>query len=78
MSSISKGSLTTSTPRRRSSSRILSTIPVHVNTLRYRLRRFAELTGRSLDATDTLIEASFALTASTGTMKPVPAPDARP
>jgi putative transposase len=35
-------------------------IPVHANTLRYRLRRFEELTGCSLESTDTIIEASFA------------------
>ncbi|TQS43953.1 PucR family transcriptional regulator [Cryptosporangium phraense] len=36
-------------------------IPVHVNTLRYRLRRFEELTGCSLDSTETIVEVSFAL-----------------
>lgn len=34
---------------------------VHVNTLRYRLARFEELTGRSLRSTDTLVELSLAL-----------------
>ncbi|MCK9903121.1 helix-turn-helix domain-containing protein [Frankia sp. Cpl3] len=36
-------------------------IPVHVNTLRYRLRRFEELTRSSLDSTETIVEVSFAL-----------------
>jgi putative transposase len=34
---------------------------VHVNTLRYRLARFEELTGRSLQATDTLVELAWVL-----------------
>lgn len=34
---------------------------VHVNTLRYRLARFEELTGRSLQATDTIVELAWAL-----------------
>ncbi|EXG81878.1 PucR family transcriptional regulator [Cryptosporangium arvum] len=42
-------------------------IPVHVNTLRYRLRRFEELTGRSLDSTETIVEVSFALGVSAHT-----------
>ncbi|WP_433200996.1 PucR family transcriptional regulator [Dactylosporangium sp. CS-047395] len=41
--------------------RAARSIPVHVNTLRYRLRRFEELTGASLDSTDTIVEVSFAL-----------------
>ncbi|MEJ2863678.1 PucR family transcriptional regulator [Actinomycetospora flava] len=36
-------------------------LPVHPNTLRYRLRRFEELTGSSLDSTETIVEVSFAL-----------------
>lgn len=36
-------------------------IPVHPNTLRYRLRRFEELTGQSLDSTATIVELSWAL-----------------
>ncbi|QGU03600.1 PucR family transcriptional regulator [Corynebacterium comes] len=36
-------------------------IPVHVNTLRYRLRRFMELTGADLGEVDTLIELSWVL-----------------
>ncbi|MEU6773260.1 helix-turn-helix domain-containing protein [Streptomyces sp. NPDC046759] len=36
---------------------------VHVNTVRYRLRRFEELTGTSLDAPDTVVELSWALAA---------------
>lgn len=38
-------------------------IPVHVNTLRYRLRRFEELTGADLGDVDGLIEVSWALAA---------------
>jgi putative transposase len=34
---------------------------VHVNTLRYRLSRFEELTGRSLQHTDTVVELALAL-----------------
>jgi putative transposase len=34
---------------------------VHVNTLRYRLSRFEELTGRSLQDTDTIVELSCVL-----------------
>jgi putative transposase len=37
---------------------------VHVNTLRYRLSRFEELTGRSLQDTDTIVELALALSAS--------------
>ncbi|MFI2636273.1 helix-turn-helix domain-containing protein [Streptomyces collinus] len=36
---------------------------VHVNTVRYRPRRFEELTGMSLDAADTVVELSWAMTA---------------
>ncbi|MGV9823800.1 PucR family transcriptional regulator [Nocardia xishanensis] len=45
----------------RSIPKAAESIPVHVNTLRYRLARFEELTGRSLEDTDTLIELSWAL-----------------
>jgi putative transposase len=45
----------------RSVPRAARAIPVHVNTLRYRLRRFEELTGYSLDSTETIVEVSFAL-----------------
>jgi len=41
--------------------RAARSIPVHVNTLRYRLRRFEELTGRDLDVTSTIVEVSWAL-----------------
>ncbi|MES9521906.1 PucR family transcriptional regulator [Streptomyces capoamus] len=36
---------------------------VHVNTVRYRLRRFEELTGTSLDAPDTAVELNWAMAA---------------
>ncbi|MET7795126.1 PucR family transcriptional regulator [Streptomyces decoyicus] len=36
---------------------------VHVNTVRYRLRRFEELTGARLDSTDATVEISWALAA---------------
>ncbi|MFC3850382.1 PucR family transcriptional regulator [Corynebacterium hansenii] len=38
-----------------------ASIPVHVNTLRYRLRRFSELTGADLGDVDHLIEVSWAM-----------------
>lgn len=41
-------------------------IPVHVNTLRYRLRRFSQLTGADLGDLDTLVEVSWALSARAG------------
>ncbi|MGM7670134.1 PucR family transcriptional regulator [Microbacterium sp. A93] len=40
-----------------------ASIPVHVNTLRYRLKRYRELTGGNVHDLETLIEASWALTA---------------
>lgn len=40
-----------------------ASIPVHVNTLRYRLKRYRELTGGNLHDLETLIEASWALAA---------------
>lgn len=43
-----------------------SSIPVHVNTLRYRLQRFSVLTGADLADVDTLIEVSWALAARAG------------
>ncbi|MFC7402802.1 PucR family transcriptional regulator [Citricoccus sp. GCM10030269] len=43
-----------------------ASIPVHVNTLRYRLKRYAELTGGNVHALETLIEASWALAAHRG------------
>jgi putative transposase len=45
----------------RSIPRAAAAMHVHVNTLRYRLARFEELTGRSLSDTDTVIEVSWAL-----------------
>lgn len=45
----------------RSIPRAARSIPVHPNTLRYRLRRFEELTGQHLDATTTIVELSWAL-----------------
>lgn len=47
-------------------------IPVHVNTLRYRLHRFSELTGADLGDVNTLIELSWVLAARRGN-----APEAR-
>lgn len=41
--------------------RTAEALHIHVNTLRYRLSRFEEITGRSLSDTDTLIELSWAL-----------------
>lgn len=38
-------------------------IPVHVNTLRYRLQRFSEIAGADLGDVDTLVEVSWALAA---------------
>lgn len=43
--------------------RAAQAIPVHVNTLRYRLRRFQELTGADLRDPEHLIEVSWALAA---------------
>lgn len=40
-----------------------ASIPVHVNTLRYRLKRYRELTGGNVQDLETLIEASWALAA---------------
>lgn len=40
-----------------------ASIPVHVNTLRYRLKRYSELTGGNVQDLETLIEASWALAA---------------
>jgi putative transposase len=42
---------------------VARTLHIHVNTVRYRLRRFEELTGTRLDAADTLVELSWALAA---------------
>lgn len=47
----------------RSIPRASASIPVHVNTLRYRLARFEELVGCSLDEADTVLELSWVLTA---------------
>lgn len=41
-------------------------IPVHVNTLRYRLQRFAEITGADLGDTNVLVELSWVLAARRG------------
>lgn len=43
-----------------------ATIPVHVNTLRYRLKRYQEVTGADLNELETLIEASWALAVHRG------------
>lgn len=47
----------------RSIPRASASIPVHVNTLRYRLARFEEMAGCSLEDARTVIELSWALTA---------------
>ncbi|WP_433413186.1 PucR family transcriptional regulator [Microtetraspora malaysiensis] len=47
----------------RSIPRAAASIPVHVNTLRYRLARFEKLVGCSLEDTDTILELSWALLA---------------
>ena len=43
-----------------------ASIPVHVNTLRYRLKRYQDLTGADLNELETLIEASWALAVHRG------------
>ncbi|MCH8559483.1 MULTISPECIES: PucR family transcriptional regulator [unclassified Nesterenkonia] len=43
-------------------------IPVHANTLRYRLQRFQEMVGADLGDLDTLVELSWALAAHRGTL----------
>ncbi|MEU9497545.1 helix-turn-helix domain-containing protein [Streptomyces sp. NPDC048196] len=51
---------------------------VHVNTVRYRLRRFEELTGVRLDSPDTTVELSWALAARelrSGAVPPHPSSD---
>ncbi|MEV6621753.1 helix-turn-helix domain-containing protein [Amycolatopsis sp. NPDC051106] len=47
--------------RRRSVPEAAAALSVHVNTLRYRLERFAELTGADLQDTETLFEVWWAL-----------------
>lgn len=46
--------------------RAASSIPVHVNTLRYRLQRFSRLTGADLGEVNTIIELSWVLAACNG------------
>ena len=41
--------------------RAAASIPVHANTLRYRLRRFADLTGGDLESIDAVVELSWVL-----------------
>ncbi len=41
--------------------RTAATLVTHTNTLRYRLRRFSELTGRSLESTEVLVELMWVL-----------------
>ncbi|MFB6675094.1 helix-turn-helix domain-containing protein, partial [Streptomyces sp. NPDC056390] len=45
--------------------RAAAALHIHVNTLRYRLTRFEEATGRHLDDVDTVIELALALHADT-------------
>ena len=45
----------------RSITKSAEALVTHANTLRYRLRRFTELTGRSLDSTEVLVELMWAL-----------------
>lgn len=47
--------------RDRSIPRAAEALHVHVNTLRYRLSRFEQVTGRSLQDTDTLVELAWSL-----------------
>ncbi|MDI3330013.1 MAG: helix-turn-helix domain-containing protein [Micrococcus sp.] len=49
-----------------------ASIPVHVNTLRYRLKRYQELTGADVRELQTLIEASWALSAHRGVGRGTP------
>jgi putative transposase len=46
--------------------RAAASIPVHANTLRYRLKRFHELTGTDLSIPEDLVEVSWALAAEAG------------
>lgn len=46
--------------------RAAAAIPVHVNTLRYRLRRYEELTGADTQSLDTVIEIAWVLAARRG------------
>lgn len=46
--------------------RAASAIPVHVNTLRYRLHRFQDMTGADFEELDCLFEVAWALAAETG------------
>lgn len=46
--------------------RAAASIPVHANTLRYRLRRFADLTGAELESADTIVELAWVLAARRG------------
>lgn len=55
------GTLTTWLRQRRSIAATASTLSVHQNTIRYRLARFAELTGADLASTDVLVEVWWAL-----------------
>lgn len=55
--------------------RAAAAIPVHVNTLRYRLRRFQELNGSDLQQPGDLIEVSWALATEPGA-EPAGAPQA--
>ncbi|MGO1259800.1 MAG: helix-turn-helix domain-containing protein [Brachybacterium sp.] len=54
--------------------RAAASIPVHVNTLRYRLKRFQELTGADLHEPEHLIEVSWALAAEPEHGRPAGSP----
>lgn len=51
--------------------RAAASIPVHANTLRYRLRRFADLTGGDLESIDAVVELSWVLAPRMGETSPL-------
>ena len=52
--------------------RTAETLVLHPNTLRYRLRRFADLTGRTLESTEVVAELLWALEVGDVDTGPVP------